>query len=86
MCLGIPGKVIETYREQDVLMGKVDYGGMVKSVCLEHVPHVRPGQYVIVHVGYALVLIEPSEAQETIAFLERMRALEEPQPPADQQG
>ena len=41
MCLGIPGKVVETYREHDVLMGKVDFGGVSKRVCLEHVPEVR---------------------------------------------
>ena len=54
MCLGIPGKVIETYHEHDVLMGKVDFGGVFKRVCLEHTPDVQPGQYVIVHVGFAL--------------------------------
>ena len=42
MCLGIPGKVVETYREHDVLMGKVDFSGVCKRVCLEHVPEVRP--------------------------------------------
>ena len=54
MCLGIPGKVTETYREDDVLMGKVDFGGVAKRVCLEHVPEVRIGDYVLVHVGFAL--------------------------------
>ena len=54
MCLGIPGKVVETYREHDVLMGKVDFSGICKRVCLEHVAEVRPGDYVLVHVGFAL--------------------------------
>ena len=54
MCLAIPGRVVETYREHDVLMGKVDFGGVFKRVCLEHSPGVQPGQYVIVHVGFAL--------------------------------
>ena len=54
MCLGIPGKVVETYREHDVLMGKVDFGGVFKRVCLEHVPEVKLGEYVLVHVGFAL--------------------------------
>ena len=44
MCLGIPGKVVETYREHDVLMGKVDFGGVFKRVCLEHVPEVQTGR------------------------------------------
>ena len=51
MCLGIPGKVVETYREHDVLMGKVDFSGVCKRVCLEHVAEARPGDYVLVHVG-----------------------------------
>ena len=42
MCLGIPGKVVETYRENDVLMGKVDFNGIFKRVCLEHVPEAGP--------------------------------------------
>jgi len=53
MCLGIPGKVVETYREHDVLMGRVDFSGVCKRVCLEHVPDVCPGDYVLVHVGFA---------------------------------
>src|SRR5437763_1031554 len=43
MCLGIPGRVTETYREHDVLMGKVDFGGVLRRVCLDHVADVRPG-------------------------------------------
>ena len=54
MCLGIPGKVTSTYREHEVLMGKVDFGGVFKRVCLEHVPEAQVGEYVIVHVGFAL--------------------------------
>ena len=54
MCLGIPGKVVETYRDHDLLMGKVDFGGVCKRVCLEHVPEALPGEYVLVHVGFAL--------------------------------
>ena len=53
MCLGIPGKVVETYAEHGVLMGKVDFGGVFKRVCLEHVPDVVVGDYVVVHVGFA---------------------------------
>jgi len=52
MCLAIPGKVTETYRQHDLLMGKVDFGGIAKRVCLEHVPEVRIGDYVLVHVGF----------------------------------
>jgi hydrogenase expression/formation protein HypC len=82
MCLGIPGKVVETYREHDVLMGKVDFGGVVKRVCLEHVPDVRIGAYVLVHVGFALNTIDEAEARQVFEFLERMKQLDELQVPS----
>ena len=63
MCLGIPGKVVETYREFDVLMGKVEFGGVYKRVCLDHVPDVRVNDYVVVHVGFALSKIDESESR-----------------------
>jgi hydrogenase expression/formation protein HypC len=77
MCLGIPGKVVETYREHDVLMGKVEFGGVFKRVCLEHVPDVRPGEYVVVHVGFALQKIDEAEAQTVFQFLHEMNQLDE---------
>lgn len=77
MCLGIPGKVVETYREHDVLMGKVDFGGVSKRVCLEHTPQVEINQYVIVHVGFALSVVDEEEAQQVFQFLERMNELDE---------
>jgi len=58
MCLGVPGKVIETYEEHDVLMGRVDFGGIFKRVCLAHTPEAHPGQYVSVHIGFALQVID----------------------------
>jgi hydrogenase expression/formation protein HypC len=82
MCLGIPGKVVATYREHDVLMGKVDFSGVCKRVCLEHVPEVRPGEYVLVHVGFALSRIDEEEARRVFEFLEEMKQLEELQVPA----
>jgi hydrogenase expression/formation protein HypC len=77
MCLGIPGRVVETYREDDVLMGKVDFGGISKRVCLEHVPEVRPSEYVLVHVGFALSVLDEAEAGRVFAFLEGMNQLDE---------
>ena len=77
MCLGIPGKVLQTYREHDCLMGKVDFGGIIKRVCLEHVPDVQPGQYVLVHVGFALSQIDEVEAQQVFKFLDGMKQLDE---------
>lgn len=77
MCLGIPGRVIETYSEHDTLMGKVDFGGVSKRVCLAHTPEVRPGQYVIVHVGFALEVVDEKEAEQIFTFLEHMNELDE---------
>ena len=82
MCLGIPGKVVDTYREHDVLMGKVDFGGVAKRVCLEHVPHVQIGEYVLVHVGFALNTIDAAEAQRVFEFLEGMTQLDELEVPS----
>ena len=82
MCLGIPGKVVETYREHDVLMGKVDFTGVVKRVCLEHVPGVRVGEYVLVHVGFALNTIDEAEARRVFDFLDEMKQLDELQAPS----
>jgi hydrogenase expression/formation protein HypC len=86
MCLGIPGRVVETFREHDLLMGKVDFGGVSKKVCLEHVPEVQPDDYVIVHVGFGLSIIDREEARQVFAFLERMNELDELHAGADPPG
>jgi hydrogenase expression/formation protein HypC len=77
VCLGIPGKVVKTYREHEILMGKVDFSGVSKQVCLEHVPNVQIGQYVLVHVGFALSQIDEAEAQRVFDFLKGMDQLDE---------
>ncbi len=77
MCLAVPGRVVETYREHDVLMGKVDFGGVSKRVCLEHVPEARCDDYVLVHVGFALSRIDEDEARRVFSFLEQMDELSE---------
>jgi hydrogenase expression/formation protein HypC len=82
MCLGIPGKVVETYREDDIQMGKVEFGGVFKRVCLEHTPDARAGDYVVVHVGFALQRIDELEAQRVFQFLDEMKQLEEIRTPS----
>lgn len=77
MCLGVPGRVTETFREHDVLMGKVDFGGVRKNVCLEHVPDVQPGEYVLVHVGFALSRLDEAEARRVFDFLAELGQLDE---------
>ena len=80
MCLGVPGKVTDAYREHGVLMGKVEFGGVARRVCLEHVPDVRPGDYVLVHVGFALSRIDQAEAARVFALLAQL------DPPAEPEG
>ena len=77
MCLGIPGKVIEIDREQGLLMGKVDFGGVFKQVCLEHVPEIAVGDYALVHVGFAITQIDEEEARQIFDFLGGMDELDE---------
>ena len=72
MCLGIPGRIIDTYLEHEVLMGKVDFSGVANKVCLAYVPEVEVGDYVIVHVGFALSVVDEDEARRIFTFLEGM--------------
>ncbi len=64
MCLAIPGKVIEIYEEGGLKMGKIDYSGTVNKACLAYVPEVQIGQYVIVHAGFAIQILNEQEAEE----------------------
>ena len=82
MCLAIPGRVIEKARENDVLMGKVDFSGVSRRVCLDLVPEVSPGEYVLVHVGFALSRIDEVEARRVFEFLEGMNQLDDLQAPS----
>ena len=76
MCLAIPGKLTSVTGEDPVLrMGKVDFGGIVKEVSLAYVPEVKIGEYVIVHVGFALSRVDESEAQKVFEFLKEMDEL-----------
>ena len=77
MCLGIPGQVVTIFREHDLLMGKIDFGGVVKQACLETLPKVVVGDYVLIHVGFALAKIDAAEAKQIFAFLEGMNELAE---------
>jgi hydrogenase expression/formation protein HypC len=83
MCLAVPGKVVEIYREHDVRMGKVDFAGVRKRVCLEHVPEAELNDYVLVHVGFALSRIDQTEAARVFEFLRSMDQLDELNPLPD---
>ena len=77
MCLGVPGRVTEKYDVQGIPMGKVDFGGITKEVCLAYVPDIAVGQYTIVHVGFAITELDEASAQETLKLFEEMGVLEE---------
>ena len=78
MCLAIPGKLIEISQDpQGVRMGKANFGGIVKHVCLEYTPEVIAGDYVLVHVGFALGKVDEEEAARTYRLLEEMGQLTE---------
>jgi hydrogenase expression/formation protein HypC len=78
MCLAIPGKLIEISTDVNgVRMGKANFGGIVKQVCLEYTPEVAQGDYVLVHVGFALSKVDEAEAARTYEALERMEQLTE---------
>lgn len=81
MCLGIPGKVLETYEKDGLPYGKVDFSGIAKEICLAYTPEVQPDEYVIVHVGFAISRIDEAEAQETMEFIRKIEeAADEPSP------
>ncbi len=78
MCLAIPGKVLEIERDpQGVRMARADFGGIVKRVCLEYTPEVEQGDYVLVHVGFALSKVDEEEAARTYDMLREMNELAE---------
>ena len=72
MCLGIPGRIVDVWGDHELINGHVDFGGVVKEVCLAYVPDARPGDYVIVHVGFAITRIDEEEARRTLAVLAEM--------------
>jgi len=74
MCLGIPGKVIEVYDLDGTLMSRVDFDGVVQEVCLATTPEAQPGQYVLVHAGFALNVLTDLEATETLKILKELEA------------
>jgi hydrogenase expression/formation protein HypC len=76
MCLAIPGKILEIYETNGLLMGKIDFGGVTREVCLSYVPEAKVGDYTIIHVGFALNLIDEKEALQTLTFLEEISKLD----------
>jgi hydrogenase expression/formation protein HypC len=77
MCLAVPGKILETTEEKGSRFGRVQFGGITRQIQLDFVPEAAVGDYVIVHVGFALSKVNAEEAQRTYQLLEEMGMLEE---------
>ena len=77
MCLAVPGQVQEIYEAHGTRMGKMNFGGVVKEVCLAYVPEVAVGDYAIVHVGVAISKIDEQSALETLKLLEETGLFDE---------
>jgi hydrogenase expression/formation protein HypC len=77
MCLSIPAKITEIQQQGTLLMGTVDFGGVSREICLDYVPEAQVGQYALIHVGFAISLLDEEEALETLSMLREMAALED---------
>lgn len=75
MCLGIPGKIESVYEDHGTKMAKIDFGGVQREACIEVIPEAKPGDWTIVHAGFALNLLSEEEARETLDILEQMSEL-----------
>jgi hydrogenase expression/formation protein HypC len=85
MCLAIPGKLIDIHEDEGGLrMGRANFGGIVKQVCLQYTPEAEPGDYVLVHVGFALGRVDEAEAERTFQLLREMEQLGEFEDGADE--
>jgi len=80
MCLAVPGKILSITGEDVLRSGSVSFGGIQKQVSLAYVPEAKVGDYVIVHVGFAISIVEESEALQTFEYLRQMGELAELEP------
>jgi hydrogenase expression/formation protein HypC len=69
MCLAVPGRITGIRTADGLRMGDVDFGGVAREICLDWVPEARPGDFVLVHVGFAIGVIDEEEARETLRLL-----------------
>jgi hydrogenase expression/formation protein HypC len=77
MCLSIPGRITQINQNGSLLMGNVDFGGVAKEICLDYVPEAQVGQYVLVHVGFAISLLDEEEAMERLDAIREVAEFEE---------
>lgn len=76
MCLGIPGKITKIYKKDLLTMGIVDFGGISREVCMDYVPEAIVGQYALIHVGFAISVMDEDEALETLKLLQELTDIE----------
>ena len=76
MCLAVPGKIVSIEERDETRMAKVDFGGVVKDVCLAYLPEIRVGDYTIVHVGFAIQKLDEASALETLAMFNSLGLLD----------
>jgi hydrogenase expression/formation protein HypC len=76
MCLGVPGKIVETYEKGGLHMAKVDFGGIYREACLDYVDEAKVGDYCVIHVGFAISILSESEAMETLELLRQISDIE----------
>ena len=77
MCLAIPGKIVDIFERDGLKMAKVDYGNIFRETCLEYVPEAQVGEYCVVHVGFAISLLDEQDAMETLELLKEISDIEE---------
>jgi len=80
MCLAVPGKILSVTGEDVLRSGTVSFGGIQKQVSLAYVPEAKTGDYVIVHVGFAISIVDENEAKQTFEYLKQMGELDELEP------
>jgi len=77
MCLAVPGQINSIFEDKGTRMGKVNFGGVVKEVCLAYLPDIQVGDYTIVHVGFAISKIDEASAKETLRTFDELGLLDE---------
>src|SRR5438445_13797454 len=86
MCLGVPGRILEVHGDGNGRMGTLDFGGVRRETCLSYAPEAGVGDFVVVHVGFAISVVDGEEAARSYALLEQMSNLENVDLPQDPDG
>jgi len=77
MCLSVPGRILDITEEDGFKMGKVDFSGVIKRICLQYVPDIQVGEYALVHVGFAIARVDEKEAAKTLQLLRELDEMQD---------